>query len=243
MQKLIALVALLLGVSAGGASADGINLAWSQCPADGGTPCRAFACDTNAGADVINGSFVLSTMMQSVSGMEIVLDLYFSGGGVPEWWRFKNAGSCRLNSLTMSNAESPNSVCFDWSSGHSVSAVASYQVGVGGYPDWARLVLIAAVPVLNLAELLPDFEYNAFRLTLDHANTVGSSCTGCLAGVGIVFHHVLVTTSGNANNRFLSTPLSPGSNLIGWQNDPVLYCPAPVPTRNVTWGRVKALYR
>jgi hypothetical protein len=50
-----------------------------------------------------------------------------------------------------------------------------------------------------------------------------------------------VTTPVLVNNVFIGNASSPGSNIVTWQGAGPS-CLA-VPTKNVTWGQVKSLYR
>jgi len=242
MRRAVGLGALLFVLSARVTSAAGLDLAWTECLADGGVPCRAFACDRDVGNHVLDGSFVLDTPMQAVIGVEIVVQIQFAGGVVPEWWMFRNPGSCRLNSSSITNSSSPNFVCLDWSEGQAFIAIAAYQPD-RPVPGLARFLCVAAMPQGSLANLVPGQQYNAFRLFIYNHHTVSTPCAGCLTGATLEFRSLNITTAGNVDNRFLSGGQGPYSNLAGWQGNSILGCPPPVPTRNVTWGRVKSMYR
>src|SRR6185369_12251151 len=109
----------------------GVALRWSHCFGEGtGLATRTFACDTNAGSEELIGSFALGGDMADVSGNEIVVDVFTgypyvrmpvppSGGGpLPEWWKFKNTGTCRQTALTTAFvADAANVVCQDWALG------------------------------------------------------------------------------------------------------------------------------
>ena len=57
----------------------------------------------------------------------------------------------------------------------------------------------------------------------------------------IVLNSVKITTRTGAGDVTLGNAGTPGSNIVTWQG--VGPTCSLVPTRNVTWGSVKALYR
>jgi len=84
----------------------------------------------------------------------------------------------------------------------------------------------------------------AFRLNINNSST--TTCEGCLDPVCIVFNSLNMTTNNNANNTKIVDPADGiASNSATWQGGAVggNGCPAATPTKNATWGSVKALYR
>jgi len=86
---------------------------------------------------------------------------------------------------------------------------------------------------------------------VSNIKTVGTgACAGCQTGVCIVFNSILLNTPILANDRTLSGPSNgTDSNYCMWQGggNPtvgvITGCPAATPTKQRTWGAVKALYR
>ena len=65
------------------ASAQNLKLRWNACGGDGGVQNRSFACDTNAGSELLVASFVLTGNIPNVVAIESRIDLGFGFGAVP----------------------------------------------------------------------------------------------------------------------------------------------------------------
>src|SRR5262245_25432684 len=98
------------------ASAGGINLSWNNCAGEGtGAQNKAFACASNAGTNLLVTSFVLPADEAQVNGNELVLDVLTSQATLPDWWAFKDLGTCRQASLGFNAVASAGDVvCVDW---------------------------------------------------------------------------------------------------------------------------------
>ena len=116
MRTPLTTLVLLLAVGiAPGRAQQGAGLRWESCFADAASRfLKVFACDTNTGTDRLIGSFRINAeTMQDVTGNEIVVDLftgtfpYPSEPSLPEWWMFRNAGSCRQNALSVAMVQNP----------------------------------------------------------------------------------------------------------------------------------------
>src|SRR5712671_318272 len=137
MKKATLLCGMLLAITATVASAGpGVNLKWDRCLGDGGTLNKAFACNKNTGTNTLVGSFELGTEISAAtgaqaSGLEIVVDLASGTPTLPAWWTFKNAGTCRTNSLGMDkNAGLALAVnCIDWSNNQATIGIGAYNIG------------------------------------------------------------------------------------------------------------------
>src|SRR5215831_17895351 len=136
----------------------GVALRWNHCFGEGtGTNVRNFACDTNTGFEELVGSFMLVQDMADVIGNDIVVDISTaypfgtpllppSGPPLPEWWKFKNAGTCRQAALSATFLADPdNAVCQDWGQGSQVGGIAAYSIDYAGQGT-ARVRIAAAVP-------------------------------------------------------------------------------------------------
>jgi hypothetical protein len=216
---------------------------------------RAFACNSNLGNQVLLGSFAASQDIRQVSGNEVTVDFGFAGSGVPSWWQFKTAGSCRPTSLNYV-ITAPASVvnCPDWSAGQAVGGLATYTLASFG-PNSARLLGVSAVPQAALADLQAGQEYFSFQLTINNLRTVGTgACGGCDLGGCIALKSIKLTTPIAADNVTLFYGAGPdlSSGLATWQGGTGVITPgdggpprclAATPVRNSSWNRVKALYR
>jgi hypothetical protein len=97
----------------------------------------------------------------------------------------------------------------------------------------------------SLRDLVCDgvTEMGAFRVTITNAHTTGAgACAGCDVAACLVLQEInlqpLVGTPPDWVR--MSQPLK--SNYVTWQTG-YPSCPASTPTRNHSWGAVKAMYR
>jgi hypothetical protein len=241
-------------------AAQGIALAWNNCFGEASaTQNKAFACNTNVGAHLFTGSLRLDTPFSEASGQEIVIELASASPTLPAWWRFKNTGSCRLNSLGVNTIwDASSTQCIDWGEGGAIAGIGTYCLVTGPCFDapasanLARLKIAEAVPATDRKELVANQDYFLFNVTLNNQKTVGTgSCEGCDVPVCIVLNSIKISTDPSVGpDRTLTTPLAPGSNVVTWQGGGVPNvtgrppgCPAATPTRSATWGSVKTLYR
>jgi hypothetical protein len=135
----------------------------------------------------------------------------------------------------------------DWAAGQSAGGIGAYNTELGSI-DAAlttrhrRLKIAVAVPLSALTDIVGGTEYFSCNVTVNNQKTVGTpSCTGCLVPMCIVLNSLKITTNTGEGDVTLGNASAAGSNIVTWQGtgpDCSL-----VPTRNVTWGSVKALYR
>jgi len=256
MRRLLGMsvVAAMLCVASSALAAPGLNLSWSFCTGEGtGTSNKTFACNTNAGTNVLVCSFELPSDVAQVSGNEVVVDFLTQQATLPAWWDFKNALTCRQNSLAMNvTADANNVVCVDWAQGGATGGIGSYDqagtVPIGTIdPSLAnahrRLKIALAVPISGLQDLVTATEYFSCNISVNNQKTVGTGvCAGCTEPMCIVLNSIKVTTPGGAaTDVTVGNPTSGASNIVTWQGVGP-NCNA-VPTKNVTWGQVKSLYR
>ncbi len=227
---------------------EGLNLRWSECLGDGGAYFRSFACDTNVGNHVLVGSFQLTTPVEQVTGEEIAVGFYWGGAAIPDWWSFRNVGSCRINSLSANFIPPPTAVnCVDWSFGQVLGGISSY--GPGFQLGSARLRLAAAISSDVFPDLAAGVEYFSFVVSINNVKTVGGACAGCSLPACIILSSMRLTTHTPETDRNLFGPTNgTDSFFTSWQGPvPIppggLPCPWPVPARQKTWGAVKSLYR
>jgi hypothetical protein len=225
----------------------GVALRWNHCFGEGtGLFNRTFACDTNVGFEELIGSFAIGEDMLNVSGNEIVIDVFTgatlpippTSGPLPEWWMFRNPGTCRQAALGILFAADPGDVvCQDWGAGVQVGALGAYIIDFRG-PGTARIKAGVAVPPDAVQALHPGNEYYSFTLRIRHDKTVGTgSCAGCRTQMFLAFIGIRVTTPTTADDRFYAGPIN------GTDSDYVSWGSSPVPVRAASWGAVKLLYR
>lgn len=236
--------------AASSALAANVTLAWNGCLSDGGATNRTSTCAANTGTNTMVGTFQLDADFAGVTGIEVVIDL-ISAGTIPSWWEFFTAGTCRQASLTGNATISGAAVnCVDAFSGAAAGGVAAYQSspspsdwGISPANEPAHRRVKLGFAVASPADMLGNTDYFAFNLNVNNAKTVGTgACAGCSTPVCIVFNSCNVV-AGTSSNIKVSNGTGPvGNNAITWQGGAGADCQA-VPTRNVTWGQVKSLYR
>jgi hypothetical protein len=248
---------LLLGLSIPAAahavatSPPGVNLRWDQCYGDGGAWNKMFACNTNAGAEQLVGSFELDTPLDRVVTVDLTIDLRSASASMPAWWRMREFGTCRQNALALSDdAFPPTSTCPDWTPELTSSSISLYRVDDAD-PSHARLVATVALASIDAAHLDPGIEYFLFRVLLSHEKTVGGgSCGGCDVPVCLFLTRVSLQRQGD---NVPAVHLDHGANgadsqYAKWQDGttgphPVCAAGTPVASHRSTWGAVKSLYR
>jgi hypothetical protein len=248
-RKLLGLgMAAAMLVAASSAMAAGINMSWSNCFGEGtGTQNRTFACTANTGTNILVTSFVLPVDMPQTSGNELVIDVLTTSNPIPPWWQFRDVGTCRQTSLSSNTSQNPNDVvCVDWASGQSQGGIGAYSAELGTIDgsllNQHRRIKIAIAIALPLVDLVADQEYFSTNITINNAKSTGlGACAGCGEPVCLVFNSILITRNVGVGDLKLSDPTTPGSNIVTWQGTGP-NCQL-VPTRNVTWGSVKSLYR
>jgi hypothetical protein len=239
--------AMLTFVSA--AHAGGVNMRWSNCFGEGsGTDNRTFGCASNAGTNILVCSFVLDADVAQVSGNELVVDFISQSPTLPLWWEMKDAGTCRAPALGFNTVANSNDlVCIDWAQAQSTGGIGAYNANLGSIDgafaaQHRRLVIALATALAGFQDLVSNTEYFSCNIPISNVRTVGTpSCTGCTTPVCIVLNSLKVTTFTGADDVTLGTGTAPGTNVVTWQGTGA-DCAA-VPTKNVTWGAVKALYR
>jgi hypothetical protein len=235
-------LALLLAASTAGAGT--LNLRWNACFGDGGVANRNFACDTNSGSQSLVGSFVLPYDVSFVIGNDIVVDVGTAGATLPAWWDFKNAGTCRQTSLSANLVVPATAVqCTNWTDGSAVILLVSYTEGTFG-PNSARIRIASAMPRTGV-DLFANTEFFSFSLLINNLKTVGA-CAGCSLGACINLRALDVKRATSPNDDVHLFPSNVSDGLVTWQGGSGVItgngCPAATPTRNRTWGEVKAIY-
>jgi hypothetical protein len=227
------------------AAQPGVNITWGEgCYPENPSGLKTFACNTNVGAADAVASFRLAGDQPLFIGIAVTCDLFADSGTLPDWWQFYNQGSCRRAALTASAdfISAPQLQCVDPWQGQALGGIGAYQTIAtvpplpSGYPNAARLKVFLTVPYP--IPLTAGVEYYGVRLRIAYARTVGdSSCAGCDVPMAIGLNSIQAAES-NGYSEFLSDAIT--QRCMFWQRT---YRPCWVPTRNVTWGQVKSLYR
>jgi hypothetical protein len=247
MKKGLLMTGVLLALTATVASAEGINYSWNECYASGGVGNKTFACNVNTGTNISIATYDPPPGLTLVNGSAVLLDLQSASNPLPLWWHYKNAGTCRLASLTVSADFTSNLTdCADFWAGAATAGTGAYTIGFGGNPAYARLSVAIAVPGASAGPVSAGTEYYDVKINFNNAKTVGTgACAGCLDPVCLVVNNIQLTqptgTPGGSPN--ITAVLQ--QNHITWQGGVIggAGCPAEVPTQSRTWGQVKSIYR
>ena len=247
MKKSLLLVAALLAWTASLASAGGVNLAWNDCYGGGGVVNRPFACNSNVGFNDLFVSFDPPVDIPDLNGSNPIIDIVSSQTPtsplLPQWWQFKNVGTCRRTSLSAIAATT--GTCPDAWAGLGFAGIAAYfttNVLPTMPQNRARILGSISVPGASAQSVHPGTEYICLQIRIDNAKTVGTACSGCADPVCLVLMEVLLTTNNSGDFR-LTNQLE--SDYCVWQGGDIggVGCPAATPTINRTWGQLKASYR
>lgn len=248
----LGVVAAMLFVTSA-AYANTVQIRWTDCEGDGGVDNITFACASNVGNRAFQTAVTLTTDLLDVLSTEITIDLVGQNAPVlPPWWSLRdNATLGYLGCRPIGSTQAITIAAFDGASCPDMFALAGSMNIAGFIPDKVivgsgRILSVNAVPSTSpVALVLADNPagngtWNTGRFNLNSQKTVGTpSCAGCTEPVCIVLNSVNITTVGNLNNRLCSggAPL----DRVTWQGAGA-DCQS-VPVKNVSWGRVKSLYR
>ena len=236
-------VVLLLLACAPAAMGAGLNLFWNDCGnSSSAVTNRNFACNTNSGANVLTISFDPLPGVTALSAINWAIDLQSATATLPQWWRYRNPGTCRETSLSANTSFGID--CPEPWLTPGAAAIAAYMETYGGDPSRARIVGTVTAPPSGEAPVDPGTEYYATNVTIDNTRTVGTdNCAGCLVGVCLVLLEVRLVQPAPDPSFSIKNPRD--SNYATWQGGAIntFGCPGGSPTVNRTWGQVKGLYR
>jgi hypothetical protein len=265
MKRLFPVVTVLAAVALAGfapraSMAAGVNLGWSDCGPAGQVD-RTFACGTNAGTNLMVGSFDPPVPLTQVVAIEAVVDLISQSLTLPDWWKVKNPpgklGFCRNGALT-GNADFTGGpfTCVDLFAGGASGGIgamlypfpANPNLTTGSFADslrWARINMVYAIPQPGPTLAVdPGIQYYAFKLSVSNAKSTGvGSCAGCAEPVCIVLNQIRLSQPLGVGNFDVTTPIAGQTRTITWQGGPGQSTCDLVPTRRATWGQIKSLYR
>jgi hypothetical protein len=122
--------------------------------------------------------------------------------------------------------------------GPTLSYITNPPPGTHMVPGLNHAGLNAFVAVNNDLAYTINEGQEIYLMTLTLTNTASTTCGGCDGPVCILFNLVELKDPPTV----VSGPPAGGRDFVTWQGGAGAPC-AEVPVRNVTWGRVKSLYR
>jgi hypothetical protein len=218
-------------------AAEEIGLAWNDCGAFG-VPQMVFNCPVPAFSRSMIVTAITAQDVDQVVGAAMVLDVVTDSPSLPDWWRL-GPGECRAGKLG-ADVQYVNTLgCLDAWNGAGNALVQSYTTRPGGAANQARFIVTAGVPgpaaiTATAGDLLA---YARVFMYLGDSNS--GTCLGCGTGACVVLNSLQLVRAPGAPGGDV-TLTTPGANFATWQAG--AGC-ATVPTRNRTWGQIKALYR
>jgi hypothetical protein len=245
MKKTLLTTVALAALMASTASAQ-LNAKWTQCIT--GTSNITSACTALATTRILMLSWVApATAATAVVGYNIKVTQATTGGPNLCWWTMSGvrAGGFGLGG-TNAAAGCDNFLAFFGSPN-----------AAGGWQDLGdgrgRFNIFVANPVGGSGDATQaaGVEFYAAEVQIKGSGT--NSCDGtapppfntgalqCGAGAQLRLNDIVLVQEGGPANIDLNTPVAANSNCATWQAGGV--CDAVTPTKNATWGAVKALYR
>src|SRR5262245_30920823 len=198
--RILACISGLALCAASAAAAPGLRLSWDHCAADGLVANKAFACDTNAGVELLFGSFELPVDVPGVSGLEIAMDIAPTSELLPAWWEFVTVGTCRAASLTLLAVPPvPPTACADLLGDGAGGGFGTFHIGFDG-PNIVRLTAAIATPA-PYPDATLETDYFGFALVIRNQKTVGAgACAGCDVPVCVGLAEIRVLSVDFAND-------------------------------------------
>lgn len=221
---------------------EGLFLTWDDCAGGAGISNKDFACDTDDGVHLLYCAFTAGAIVDSILGVEIVVDVQHSSPTLPDWWRFQVAG-CRDGELTADELV-PGASCPDlWLGAPTTGGLQSYSIGMpyGGNNQARIRAALNVVPSSDLKTVDASSMYYAVRLVFENLNTSGG-CPGCAAPACLVLNSMILRRPPQSQDVLLIAPGAGDANRATWQGGVGADCQS-VPSKTMIWGAIKARYR
>ncbi len=238
----LALALIARPAHAGGA----LSLTWFDCALDPlGAHNRNNPCTSNVSNQTLVCAFSPAATVDSVLGIDLVVDLQAAQDPLPQWWQF-SPDSCRAGALSANLDFSLNSSCEDFWFNQGSGGVQAFYPGLPHASSQGRILASAAVlPGAGYRTLEAGHTYYAVKLLISNDHTIDpGGCPGCLVPVCLVLNSILIRRQPGAVGGDVTVDgvAMAGDNFARWQGGASADCAA-VPVRRVTWGRIHSLYR
>jgi hypothetical protein len=244
-RSLAAIACLALAAAAPAVHAAGLDLTLDGCNTGTGVQTLAPACGESSTLFSIVGCFQLATDVAGVMGLDLALDVEVEGLTLPDFWMFD---ACNATGVTFSVAR-PATGC---------DGAAELWGAGGGEADFTRAYLSRPNGLMTRGRLVASIDRIAdpvdvaagtnqfafeLQLSVVNASESGGACAGCATPIVVSWTSAEVRSIAEAHPAPI--PIL-GAGLTGRcvrlsGADPMT-CLA-TPARNLTWGRLKALYR
>jgi len=228
-----------------------INLAWNNCiTQSSATENVQYACNGTASGTVnLVASFIPPNSLPAFVGTQMYFTISTENGQLPDFWDL-GLGGCRENSLFFPAYENQTGtgatgVCQNPWSGPSGGGFR-YDLDFGGTGE-TRVRTSRAIAYSRA--LAGGQQYHDGVFTLDFLKSAETEqeplCAGCCQSVTITLTSLEIYQTVDSPGGDIITLTTPETrNSVTWNG---LGCNGsssiPVPTRQVSWGKIKATYR
>lgn len=257
MKKFVPMTLALLALTATMASAQSINLGWGACRSAANTANAAkndvtaanFPCNINGVITpfVLTASYKLAAQPAIFDGTTIQLDLITgSAPGISDWWDVGNlipdANNCRGGAFNVLASDAGGSCTSPYGANQQGGGAFTQGIlGAGSLRFENDRVSVNGnpYPMAGTAGYIAQrVQVEVFKTVFDEVSEV-DGCTGCTQPACIVLNRIDVGADG-VKQVLTTVDLR---NYVTWYGGTGATCPGATPTRNATWGQVKALYR
>jgi hypothetical protein len=219
-----------------------VNLAWNACLGSAtASEYVAYACDGSR--DGIPFRLAMSFKLPNAVmtwGTLAIVEFQSPDGSLPDYWRLYSTG-CRGGILTASSGGAAAGICSPaWPAGVQTPLVSASNASTSTV---LAQVLIATGDACNTYPLAPG-TYSAGQVLIDpilDVDTGFGACAGCAKEICIRLRSVEVLAPCAGPELILTGPAD--RDYVHWQGPTPGLCAGATPTRNRTWGAIKAIYR
>lgn len=228
------------------AGAHEFDLLWNDCAAGGGdSDLSGVDCGVDTGDPLaLIVSLTASGPIDLVVGVTFSIQFGSDADLIPDWWRLDLEG-CRGNSLSFQPAVgtggTPPFGCTNAWAGQGFGNV-QFVLGApppGGTGQAALRGIVAVAAPLTLEP--SQGELYVARISIDRAQT--TSCSGCDVAACMALTDLRIARTAQAPGGDVFVFPDGANDFVTYRGGGSIDCPAAVPTKVSTWGRVKSLYR
>ncbi len=205
-------------------------------------------CTTNTGTVFAAWCSIVMPPVTRVGfvGAQGMIDVWSSRSTLPDWWRQDTCRPTGFGLVADNTIGGSCSTLWDIVPGAGANLGSIYGIH-GAYT--IRFLLGQVLVATNAYDLTGDgiTELTVFKFSVLKAKSVGTgACAGCSYGACLVLNEINLQTLTDTPDTFLrlSGALPGAADYITYNTGVTPACwYLPTPTRNRTWGAIKALYR
>jgi hypothetical protein len=234
-----------------------LDLTWDNCVTanlKNGEPAasngKTFDCST-LNTYRLHGCFKTPVDLPDFFAMDVSMDLQQSAAGALIPFYHYESGGCNASGIALSvdkstaGALGDGNACANFESPWGALGEQPAFAGITGYafdfgqPGRGRLLVSISRASDNPVALVANRNYYGFHLRLSTGNR--EACATCGAPAALVWNSAQLYST-TIPVVTLSGPSAKGTAYCAWIGDAVSGCAA-TPVRNITWGKLKTMYR